>query len=302
MCGGVFVLCGCVCVWVLVCVVLCGWLFVRCYCYVYLWIFVCVCDYWWMCSCVAMTVRVYGVIAVCVWLCVCACMCVCLWLLLCVCVCFLAFVYLHMVIGGCVYVYTGVRRDIVWPGGADHQHHPDGRGRLLHRPRQWSVHPHISSTAVPSSAQPFGGGGGGWWKPISHHSNSAFCQNFWKKVCFSLLLSFERFLFWKKVCLRKRQAKLHSKEVKWKLVKTEVCSGVSLFVSITHVPGQSQCWRMTGVYMFLIAGVGQVVLQVAAATRCKFCYGIEKAEWPAKYAVVSRHQTHVWYTLLWISE
>ena len=35
-----------------------------------------------------------------------------------------------------------------------------------------------------------------------------------------------------------------------------------------------------------VAGVGQVVLQVAAATQCKTCYGIEKAEWPAKYAEV----------------
>ena len=35
-----------------------------------------------------------------------------------------------------------------------------------------------------------------------------------------------------------------------------------------------------------IAGVGQVVLQVAAATPCKLCYGIEKAEWPADYAEV----------------
>lgn len=35
-----------------------------------------------------------------------------------------------------------------------------------------------------------------------------------------------------------------------------------------------------------VAGVGQVVLQVAAATQCKSCYGIEKAEWPAKYAEV----------------
>ena len=35
------------------------------------------------------------------------------------------------------------------------------------------------------------------------------------------------------------------------------------------------------------AGVGQVVLQVAAATKCKFCYGIEKADAPARYAMVS---------------
>ena len=45
-----------------------------------------------------------------------------------------------------------------------------------------------------------------------------------------------------------------------------------------------------GVYMhmYMMAGVGQVVLQVAAATPCKFCYGIEKADWPALYAEVSR--------------
>lgn len=27
-------------------------------------------------------------------------------------------------------------------------------------------------------------------------------------------------------------------------------------------------------------------MQVAAATPCKSCYGIEKADWPAKYAEV----------------
>lgn len=35
-----------------------------------------------------------------------------------------------------------------------------------------------------------------------------------------------------------------------------------------------------------IAGVGQVVLQVAAATNCKHYYGVEKAETPATYAEV----------------
>ena len=34
-----------------------------------------------------------------------------------------------------------------------------------------------------------------------------------------------------------------------------------------------------------VAGIGQVVLQVAAATGCK-CYGIEKAEIPARYSEV----------------
>lgn len=36
----------------------------------------------------------------------------------------------------------------------------------------------------------------------------------------------------------------------------------------------------------ILSGVGQVVLQVAAATPCKLCYGIEKADYPAKYAEV----------------
>ena len=42
--------------------------------------------------------------------------------------------------------------------------------------------------------------------------------------------------------------------------------------------------RLTGVPH--VSGVGQVVLQVAAATPCKMCYGMEKAEYPARYAKV----------------
>ncbi|ESO08606.1 hypothetical protein HELRODRAFT_74931 [Helobdella robusta] len=38
------------------------------------------------------------------------------------------------------------------------------------------------------------------------------------------------------------------------------------------------------IFIDLGSGVGQVVLQVAAATGCKLCYGIEKADWPAKYS------------------
>lgn len=38
---------------------------------------------------------------------------------------------------------------------------------------------------------------------------------------------------------------------------------------------------------FLFAGVGQVVLQVAAATNCKHYYGVEKADIPATYAEVT---------------
>lgn len=39
----------------------------------------------------------------------------------------------------------------------------------------------------------------------------------------------------------------------------------------------------------VIAGVGQVVLQVAAATNCKHYFGVEKADIPATYAEVSSH-------------
>ena len=39
-------------------------------------------------------------------------------------------------------------------------------------------------------------------------------------------------------------------------------------------------------FIFLFQGVGQVVLQVAASGNVKECYGIEKADIPASYAVV----------------
>ena len=41
------------------------------------------------------------------------------------------------------------------------------------------------------------------------------------------------------------------------------------------------------VFIDLGSGVGQVVLQMAAGSCCKICYGIEKAEVPSKYAEVS---------------
>lgn len=48
------------------------------------------------------------------------------------------------------------------------------------------------------------------------------------------------------------------------------------------------------------AGVGQVVLQVAAATNCKHYYGVEKADIPATYAEVNVTLTVflVWMQLL----
>ncbi|BFZ16793.1 hypothetical protein BsWGS_19831 [Bradybaena similaris] len=47
-------------------------------------------------------------------------------------------------------------------------------------------------------------------------------------------------------------------------------------------------------FIDLGSGVGQVVLQVSAATNCKFCYGVEKAEWPAEYAQVLEKEFKKW--------
>lgn len=41
------------------------------------------------------------------------------------------------------------------------------------------------------------------------------------------------------------------------------------------------------VFIDLGSGVGQVVLQMAAATPCKLCWGVEKADIPSKYAEVA---------------
>jgi len=43
------------------------------------------------------------------------------------------------------------------------------------------------------------------------------------------------------------------------------------------------------VFIDLGSGVGQVVLQMAAATCCKVCFGVEKADVPSSYAEVSYH-------------
>lgn len=40
------------------------------------------------------------------------------------------------------------------------------------------------------------------------------------------------------------------------------------------------------IFIDLGSGVGQVVLQIAAATSCNLCIGIEKADLPAMYAEV----------------
>lgn len=48
------------------------------------------------------------------------------------------------------------------------------------------------------------------------------------------------------------------------------------------------------VFVDLGSGVGQVVLQVAAATPCGACFGVEKAEVPSKYAESMDHHFRTW--------
>jgi H3 lysine-79-specific histone-lysine N-methyltransferase len=47
-------------------------------------------------------------------------------------------------------------------------------------------------------------------------------------------------------------------------------------------------------FIDLGSGVGQVVIQVAAATHCKFCYGIEKADYPARYSLTMDKDFRKW--------
>lgn len=49
------------------------------------------------------------------------------------------------------------------------------------------------------------------------------------------------------------------------------------------------------VFVDLGSGVGQVVLQMAAATPCRVCLGVEKAEVPSKYAEVSGHRPRLFH-------
>lgn len=44
------------------------------------------------------------------------------------------------------------------------------------------------------------------------------------------------------------------------------------------------------VFVDLGSGVGQVVLQMAAATPCRICLGVEKAEVPSRYAEVNKNK------------
>jgi H3 lysine-79-specific histone-lysine N-methyltransferase len=45
--------------------------------------------------------------------------------------------------------------------------------------------------------------------------------------------------------------------------------------------------KETDTFMDLGSGVGNIVLQVAASSKCQCCYGFEKAEWPSFFALVT---------------
>jgi H3 lysine-79-specific histone-lysine N-methyltransferase len=40
------------------------------------------------------------------------------------------------------------------------------------------------------------------------------------------------------------------------------------------------------IFIDLGSGVGQIVLQMAATTQCKMCWGVEKADVPSSYSQV----------------
>ena len=48
-----------------------------------------------------------------------------------------------------------------------------------------------------------------------------------------------------------------------------------------------------------VSGVGQVVVQIAGATACQSCYGMEKADCPASYAEVGVYRPY--YLLSYLS-
>lgn len=78
--------------------------------------------------------------------------------------------------------------------------------------------------------------------------------------------------------------------VPWSLLPQITCIfPVGLCSKSSYLPLQwfstETCSQICLFFVFL-TGVGQVVLQVAAATNCKHHYGVEKADIPAKYAEV----------------
>lgn len=52
------------------------------------------------------------------------------------------------------------------------------------------------------------------------------------------------------------------------------------------------------IFVDLGSGVGQVVLQMAAATPCKICLGIERAEVPSRYAEVNFKNDSEYFKLI----
>lgn len=52
------------------------------------------------------------------------------------------------------------------------------------------------------------------------------------------------------------------------------------------------------VFVDLGSGVGQVVLQMAAATLCKICIGVERADVPSRYAQVRTMRIIKWLSYI----
>ncbi|GFW05211.1 histone-lysine N-methyltransferase, H3 lysine-79 specific [Trichonephila clavipes] len=65
--------------------------------------------------------------------------------------------------------------------------------------------------------------------------------------------------------------------------------GETSFEFITQMIGELDITE-DDIFIDLGSGVGQVVLQMAATTKCKKCIGIEKADVPAKYAEIVVNQ------------
>ena len=60
-----------------------------------------------------------------------------------------------------------------------------------------------------------------------------------------------------------------------------------------------ECLLTALIEAILGSGVGQIVLQVAAAMKCRRCYGIERSETPCRYAKVNLKTTFLLIFLLY---
>ncbi|CAF1483462.1 unnamed protein product, partial [Didymodactylos carnosus] len=47
-------------------------------------------------------------------------------------------------------------------------------------------------------------------------------------------------------------------------------------------------------FVFVVQGIGNVVIQIAALVLCKKCIGIERASWPCRYASIFEREFRLW--------